>query len=356
MKVTLKGIAAIVFILLLIIVTLVLFSHNQSSTKETQLGAVTYSWLQEEAQAWKPVQNTSVGWSAMFQSASYDYIETTSSSNIESELTMLFSSGASCIRIDVGYDAWLTPNTAIQNELANLTSQIRSAGKCLIIADASAEQYRAHPLPWSQFKDAWVQRVATLASAFHPDFYEVIKEPGWYYGMISDFHSNPTAFSASDWLNLTQWLTNTVVKNSPNTKVGVAVPANQLTQSFYSQWFNGSSRQPGISFIGFDDYAVSDYSETIAYLNQYGAGGKSVWIAEAGSTVGFPSDTSAQMTLDAYWIQVLYYFGVHIHASNLIPFWTDSFASYNQPANYTERTPLFYEYQYLATTFQGKVT
>jgi uncharacterized protein (DUF927 family) len=93
---------------------------------------------------------------------------------------MLLSSDASCIRIDIGYDAWLNNNATAQHELQNITSQIQSAGKGLIIADESAEYYRSHPLHRTQFRAAWESRVKTLATVFHPAFYIVIKEPGWY--------------------------------------------------------------------------------------------------------------------------------------------------------------------------------
>ncbi|HZW58485.1 MAG TPA: hypothetical protein VFF30_19510 [Nitrososphaerales archaeon] len=68
----------------------------------------------------------------------------------------------------------------------------------MIIADASSETYRNNPLPWAQFKEAWAERVQAIESLYHPDYYLIIKEPGWYIAMVSDARTNPQFPSPSD--------------------------------------------------------------------------------------------------------------------------------------------------------------
>ncbi len=321
-----------------------------------EVSGITCSWLAQEASAWKPINgNVSIGWSIQFNSASYDNLENTPQSAIQDDLNMLLQSGASCVRIDVGYDAWLLGNLTAQNELSGFVNQIRSAGKCLIIADASSEYYRQHPLTWSQYMQAWPGRVETLAGKYHPDFYIVIKEPGWYVPMVSDSKTNPQFQNSTVWTDLAQTLANAVLSVSPSTKVGISISSGASNQQFYVNFLKGVSAVSNITFIGYDIYGSNDFANTLYYISQVGST-KHIWIAEAWST-DTPSIVFSQdrASLDAYWIQVLYYFAIHIGATNVIPFYTDAFASYTQPANYGSRTQVFAEFQHLASTYNGAV-
>ncbi len=318
---------------------------------------VTCSWLALEAVAWKPQNgNTSIGWSTQFMSASYDNLENTNLSTIQGDLDMLLSSGASCIRIDIGYDPWILNNLTAQVEMTRLVDEIRSAGKCLIFADASAEYYRHHPLDWSQYMQAWTNRVETLAAKYHPNFYIVIKEPGWYVPMVSDSRTNPQFQNATVWTDLAQTLANAVVSASPSTRVGVSISSGSSNQQYYVDFLRGVSGLSNITFVGYDIYGSSGFTNALYYIGKVGSA-KHVWIAETWSTDNptfvFRQDRSS---LDAYWIQVLYYFAMHIGATNTIPFYTDAFASYSKPTDYSLRTPVFAEFQYLATTYGGVVT
>jgi len=323
------------------------------------------------AQESNAASNSSMTFAAVFTRASYGNLETSYNTVAveDADLNMLLSTGARCIRIDIGYAPWLDGNQTAIREMTSLVQAIRAAGKCLIIADAASESYRGGgQLTWSQFMAAWVTRVATLAALYHPDYYVVIKEPGWYVPMISDASTNPQFQSVSVWLSLTQNLTNAVLSASPSTEVGVAIAANSLTQAqgaFYAQYLNEVQGIPGLSFIGFDCYGPSDQAATQKYLSA-NPPTKAVWIPEAWSTsTGGALDGSPSQ--DAQWMQSVYTFASSIHATFLIPFYTDHFASYSltssSPANaeqiialYQQRTPIFSVFQELATAVSGSST
>ena len=246
---------------------------------------------------------------------------------------------------------------------------IKSAGKCLIIADAASETYRkGGQLPWSEFKTAWVSRVSTLAALYHPDYYVVVKEPGWYVPLVSDATTNPLFQNINDWLGLTQNLTKAVQAASSNTVVGVAIAANSLTQAngaFYAQYLNQVQSISGISFIGFDVYGQSDQTATQTYLSK-NPPSKSVWIPEAWSTAtGAP--LSGSPSQDAQWIRSLYSFASTINAVFCIPFYTDDFASYTLVTNppkdsasllslYDQREPIFTQFQSVVVAADGAST
>ena len=318
-----------------------------------EISGITCSWLALQASLWKPAQNTSIGWSVVFPDASYDNIETTPEQSLQSNLNMLLSSGASCIRIDIGYDAWLSNNVTAQHELENITSQIKSAGRCLVIADASAEYYRSHPLDWSQFQTAWVSRVKNLAEIFQPSFYLVIKEPGWYVPMVAGARTNSQFQNATAWIQLEENLANAVHSVSPSTQVGVSIeggiPASN--QPFFVSFLKGVSQFNGTSFIGYDQYGANDMLLDLSLESQVNTA-KPIWIAEAWSTATpAVAENQDRASLDAYWIQVMYYYAIYMHASVVEPFFTDMFASYTVPPNFNMRTPVFYEFHYLATTY-----
>jgi hypothetical protein len=322
-----------------------------------EISGITCSWLAQHASVWKPAQNTSIGWAVAFPDASYDNIETTSEKSLQSDLNMLLSSGASCIRIDIGYDAWLSNNVTAQHELENITSQIKSAGKCLIVADASAEYYRSHPLDWTQFRVAWISRVKSIAAILHPSFYLVIKEPGWYVPMVSDARTNPQFQNATVWIQLEENLADAPHLVSPSTQVGVSIeggiPASN--QPFFVSFLKGASQFNGTSFIGYDQYGASDMLLDLSLESQVKTT-KPIWIAEAWSTATpAVAENPARASLDAYWIQVLYYYALYMHASVVEPFFTDMFASYTIPPNFGMRTSVFYEFHHLATTYGAPI-
>jgi hypothetical protein len=314
-------------------------------------------------------QSGAVNFGVVFTTASYGNLEATSIAVANADLSMLLSTNAQCIRIDIGYAPWLQNNQTAINEITGLVQQIRAAGKCLIIADAASESYRhGGQLTWSQFMAAWGPRVSTLAALYQPNYYIVIKEPGWYVPLISDATTNPQFQNVSVWLSLTRNLTNDVRAASPSTVVGVSIAANGLTTSqgpFYSQYLNQVQAIPGISFIGFDIYGPKDQTATQTYLSA-NPPSKAVWIPEAWSTAsgtalnGSPSD-------DAQWIQSTYAFATSIHVAFLIPFFTDDFASYSlvssPPTNsgqtlslFQQRTPVFWAFQSIVDEASGQST
>ena len=276
----------------------------------------------------------------------------------DADLNMLLSTGASCIRTDIGYEPWLAPTEPVWISLIdNVVGQIRTDGKCLIIADAGSESYRTTPIPWAQFETAWVQRVSTLAALYHPDYYIVIKEPRWYGLMISDAATNPLVMEPSQWVALMQQLIAAVQAASPTTKVGVSVDAGSLYdphyQALYDGFIQGVAALPGISFIGFDIYGPSDQNSTTTYLNDNGVGGKDVWVSETWSTSN-GSALNGDPNQDATWMTSAYGYAQSIHATFLIPFYTDDFSSYTWDTNPTDivdnfalRTPVFYSFQSL---------
>ncbi len=326
-------------------------------------GEITEPWVDQQLVAWQPTHFTPMSFAAMIVPASYGQVDYSYNTPqvLAGYLNLMESSGAAYIRIDVGYDAWLNGNTAVQDKLKSLVSQMRSDGKGFILADASAEKYRGlgNRLPWSQFKAAWVQRVETLASTFHPDYYVVVKEPGWYVPMISDVTTNPLVRDPSQWLGLTQNLTSAVLSVSPNTKVGVAIAADSLNQNpaLYVPYLNGLSNTNGLSFMGFDIYTTTGFDVTHSYLATHGSGGLAVWMAESwsessGKVVFDPS----RITLDKKWIKAAYYFGEREGVTMMVPFFTNTFAAYNltatSPADpaqiiglQQQRTPVFYMYK-----------
>jgi hypothetical protein len=270
----------------------------------------------------------------------------------QADLSMLISTGAQCIRLDIGYAPWLPGGITSQAQLVTaVVNSIRSQGRCLIISDAGSESYRnGGCLDWAQFKVAWVQRVSALAALFHPDYYVVIKEPGWYVPMVCDAATNPLYQSVNDWLGLTQNLTNAVLAASPSTQVGVAISAGHtVTQpTFYIQYLNEAQQLSGISFVGFDIYSQSDQATVESFLDNYPPS-KPIWIAESWSA---PAPTKpGQGQSDAQWMKAFYSYAQLIDARMLIPFYTDLFSGYIVPTTsnalvnfYHGRSPVYTEF------------
>jgi len=326
-------------------------SSSAVSTTSTSTTS-SRSWLDAQLVNWKPGSVTPVMWTMTSTPASYDNVFTTNSQTIQADLTMLSQVGAQAIRVDMGFDPFLAGNAAQIQMDDQTVAQIRSMGKTLMLADASADVYRTHPINSSQFAQAWIERVYTLAQRYHPDYYIVVKEPGWYYPMMSDYPSNPAIYSPQVWQNLTIALAETVLSVSPNTKVGISVSADQLQYANIDQYVYLASKIPQISFIGIDVYAApSDYSHASSYLATYGINGKSLWIAETWSNDGSTVYNSANMQSDAEWAKVIYYFcQSQVHCAALSPFYTDLFAQYTatiptDPSFFNTRTPVANEFQ-----------
>jgi len=286
------------------------------------------------------------------ESASYGIASYKNSAAQPADLSMLVSTGAQCVRVDIGYAPWLPGGNTSQKQLvSSVVNSMRSQGKCLIVADAASESYRnGGCLDWAQFKVAWVQRVATLAALYHPKFYIVVKEPGWYVPMVCDAATNPLFQSVSDWIGLTQNLTNAVRTASPKTQIGVAVSAGYtaIDPAFYGQYLDQVQHVSGISFIGFDIYSSSDQATVQNYLYA-NPPSKPIWIAEAWSNSNMT--TSAQAQSDAQWMKSFYSYAQSINARMLIPFYTDLFSGYTVPTNssalvafYQGRTPVYTEF------------
>ena len=335
-------------------------------------GGITDAWLSQELSAWRPAQNGTVGFALFDSRSSYGMPASSTLEVQEADLNMLLAAGPSCIRIDIGYGPWLSGNSTTIGGIDTIVSLVRAAGKCLIIADASSESYRGlgNQLPWDQFKAAWVQRVQTLAQRYHPDYYIVIKEPGWYAPMVSDARTNPLFRDPNDWLSLTKQLAGAVLSVSPQTKVGISVDAGgSMTnqKSYYDAYLQGCEAIPSISFIGFDIYSVAGFSNTQNFLSAFGSGGKSIWIAEAWSGTGGAGTANtvydpSRSQLDVRWMLALYYFALQIHASVVAPFFTNIFASYTWSSDpqdlvntYSQRTPVFYEFQDLSTKYGARL-
>lgn len=308
----------------------------------------------EYVSMWKPSSFYPMQFSAVLNTASYDNLEHNSLSVILANLNMLKDTGVGSIRIDLGFDPWLLNNQTAINEMGTIVNSIRQDGLKLIIADSAAESYRRHKLDWTQFQSAWIQRVNTLAELYKPDYYIVVKEPGWYVPMVSDARTNPTFQSVSSWTNLTLALTEAVHSVSPNTKVGVAISASSLNSqpTFYGQYLDAADQMTGISFLGFDIYTPNGFNATSDYVRS-SSPTKSLWIAEAWSEANPPTNP-AMANSDAVWIQALYYFAQsQIHAEMIIPFYDLAFAQYAQLSGsvvpsvsfFDSRTPVFYEYQ-----------
>jgi len=283
------------------------------------------------------------------QSASYGISPNETAAVQQADLAMLVSTGAQCIRVDIGYGPWLSNYQPSISLVDSVVGSIRADGKCLIIADAASETYRnGGAVTWSEFKAQWVQRVSTLAARYHPDYYIVIKEPGWYVPFVSDATSNPLFYNYSDWVGLTRNLTQAVLSVSPATQVGVSVPGSGFAgnkSAFYDGYAGAVQSVPGLSFLGVDVYGQTAITATKTYLSHHPVK-LPLWIAETWSAPGYT--TSAQAQSDATWINTVYQFGLSIHAKMLVPFYTNLFSGYSVPttadglvAFYQGRTPAY---------------
>lgn len=339
---------------LAVVAALYLASHPRHAA--TTGSGITMQWLNQSYALWENAGAYPMLFQGQMGAGGYGNIANTNMSTANADIDMLSSLGVQSIRVDMGYAPWLSGNSEEIATDDGIVASIRAHNRSLVLADASSESYRNNPLPWSQFKTAWLQRVTTLAGRYKPDYYLVVKEPGWYVPMVSYSRINPQFQNVSDWLNLTFNLASAVKKVSPNTSVGATISASGLSSNgqYYTDYLLGLEKMQNISVIGFDIYDAQGFNNTMQFLQTYGSGGKQIWIAEAWSTtnpnVAFNSSRAA---LDSEWINVLYHYALNIHAQSISPFYSDIFASYVQPNNtagirpsyYSNRTPVFYEYQ-----------
>ena len=339
----------------------------QPSTAQTGY-SITESWIDQQLVAWQPSSVYPMDFGVPDLRISYGNVYDTYNTQavVNASLGVLEQTGANMVRIDMGFDAFLANDSSTISAFDTYTHWINDSGKRLVLADASAERYRSYPLNWNDFKNQWLIRAYVLAHRYHPYAYIVVKEPGWYYPMISDVARNPQVFNASDWTVLTKDLIEAVHLGSPQTKVGVAVaaidlyhdPTAQGRTSFNVQYLEDVEKLQNLSFIGFDISDIPGFQDTQQFLSQAGSNGKQVWIAEAWSADGTVVTDPTRSTLDSNWIRALYYFGLMEHAQVIEPFYTDLFAAYGTPPTdqagllqfYQGRTPVFSEFQQIIST------
>ena len=217
-----------------------------------------------------------MNFSALLATASYSGIYNYNLSVQLANLQMINATGVNIVRIDMDFDPWLKNDTAQINQMDAIVNAIKADGKQVCIADGSAESYRKSPLSWQQFEAAFVARVKTIAALYHPYCYIVVKEPGWYYPMISPLSLQK--YSAGPWVNLTESLISAVKNVSPNTKIGVAVPGSTIyhgnNDNFALDYMTAATKINGLSFLGFDDYGQQDLADTMRFVNQTNLDGK----------------------------------------------------------------------------------
>jgi hypothetical protein len=268
------------------------------------------------------------------------------------DLNMLESTGAPAVTVDLGYQPWLDHNNVAIAQDDRSIARIRSTGKLLVLKDAASESYRRHPLSWPQFEAAWVARVRTLAARYHPAYYTVIKEPGWYVPMVAGLSRNPT--SAADrsietvatWTTLLRELARAVLQVSPSTKVGISIPADSLYHGavpIYPQLMEAAATTPGVAFLGFDLYNTWAFTDMLRFLSKTRLHGRSIWINESWTSPSWPvASEPSRAQLDATWMPVLYRFALYVHAAGLSPFFTNLFAAYGTPPSTTNGLLRYY--------------
>ncbi|NNN21936.1 MAG: hypothetical protein HKL80_08055 [Acidimicrobiales bacterium] len=353
-------------------------STTTSSTASANIAGsengITTSWINSQEAIWATKSNYPLLVYPFFQTASYDNIEAqgVNTSVLNENLNMLEALGGTGITIHMGYDPWLIniPNARSQDQ--EIASSLKSNSQSLMLADASAENYRHNKLSWSDFKTAWINRVTTLAEMFHPAYYTVIKEPPWYIPMIAGVNSNGSGATdaqledPNQWASLLQSLITAVKSVSPSTKVGIAVSGDlydgKPSGTLDTALLKLAVKMSNLDYIGFDLYTSTAFSNTVQFLHSNGANGKEIWIAETWSTTT-PNYAFSQTrsSLDVAWAKFLFHYAHYIGATGIVPFYTDVFSSYSQPPNsasgllsyFNSRTPVFNEFQSL-TSSQGK--
>lgn len=297
--------------------------------------AIDMAWVNEKLAAWNPSQWKPMNFTMQLGRASYGNLLRPCNTLEVLNANLAFCEGANptSIRIDMGFDAFATNNTQAISNLDAIVSLIKAHNRKLIIADAAREYYWNHKQPWSQFAQEWIDRVGTLAQRYQPDYYIVIKEPGWYARMILDLQ-NPAVTTAATWVNLLDTLNKTVKNVSPNTKTGISIDAGALapTASFSDQQIQlmiDAPRLTSTDLIGFDLYVKNSYAVVQQFLEQNGSGGKEIWFAEMWSGTAAVAFDPARAAVDQRWIQAAYDFAVLEKASEMSMFFSDAMCDYS---------------------------
>ncbi len=340
-------------------------TQGQSGNSGSWPNGISPTFIDQKLAQWSTAKAWPFLLSPTFIEASYDNIDKTNITDqvLNEDLSMLFQTEAKAITVDIGFDPWLSSNSAEISKVTHFVNMIKQTGHVLVLKDGSAEYYRHHKLPWTQFENAWVNRVKTIASIFKPAYYTVIKEPPWYAPMIAGLSKDTNSaadqqvLDANNWILLLDRLIAAVKEVSPNTRVGVSVDANVYDNStgdkFDLAFLQKAVTVPGLSFIGFDIYTANAFTDTQKFLNSVNINNKAVWINEAWSITSSGFANPDQESLDPKWAQMLLEFGRVIHAQGVSPFYTNYFASYeNLPTSanlllqyFKGRTPVFYAFQ-----------
>ena len=301
-----------------------------SQPKESTLEEL-HQYLQRQLAAWRPANWSSMNFCVQDTRVSYD--NPSQSQNtiavLQAELDFLLSLNPTSVRMDIGYDAFAQGDAAVIGNVSAIVDAVRSAGKPVIFADASREAYRSSPVPWATFQTDWIARVTDLATRFQPDYYLVIKEPGWYIGMISDIQTNPVAQDPQSWLTLLGELQAAVKAASPSTRTGISTTGKSVSptnsnNAFYNVLMRGAAALSTTDVLAFDCYGSGDIDGTQAFVNANPSTGKQLWLAETWSDVNGGGSGSLQQLVDSEWVAAIYDFCLRIGADMMNPFFTDS--------------------------------
>ncbi|TAL48149.1 hypothetical protein EPN87_01205 [archaeon] len=346
----------------ILVVALALYSIFNTTKKSVP---ITDQWVDQKLVEWKPNGTTHAVIGGVLDSVSYGHVGQSYVINgvIAENVRMLAESNMSVIRIDMNYGPWLENNTAAIKKYDFAVDEIRRNGKELMIADAAAESYRTtRKVTWGQFKKEWIERVSVLAARYKPDYYVVVKEPGWYWLMPSDAIVSQPWTKLNDWVNLTEDLIKTVKEASPSTKVAIATPGNTLYHDkagdIILNYYKAATKMEGLDIIGTDNYGVRDFEDTERFLNETSLNGKQFWLLETWSGTAINStylQDPSRENLDAKFARAATYFTEKFGGKGVVFFYTRYLASYgDQPENaslvdfYKNRTEIFYEVQRLS--------
>jgi hypothetical protein len=323
---------------------------------------LTESWVDKELQAWQPTQNSSIIFGNRLGAVSYSNVMQSYNDIgvIDAELNGSIQLGVKVVRIDLNYDPFLQNNTDAIGKYDHVIQQIKLNGMKVMIADSAAESYWNNKLSWNDFVTAIKSREAFLSARYLPDYYIVIKEPGWYYGMINYLDWPQVTTSATDWIQLADSLAQIVKNNSIHTEVGVSVSADSLYHEKGSlttqrDFLVGCSMLNDIDLLGYDIYTVLAFNDTQTFLHNYPTTGKENWILETWSGGDSEIFNVSRSTLDVKFMQLIYDFALKFNMTGIIPFYSSLFFSYETlPTNtkdllefYQNRTDCFREYHFI---------
>ncbi len=252
----------------------------------------------------------------------------------EAELAMLVQAGCTVIRIDLNYDPWLDNSAWEIAKYDNAAVMVRAQGLKLMIADAAGESYRnKRKTGWDDFKTAWVSRISAVAARYRPDYYVVVKEPGWYWMMPARALLSQPWARTQDWIDLTHWLVDAVKKASPKTKTAIAVPGDSLyggrTSDMLLAWYRAALAMPNLDILGFDNYNARSFGDAQRFMREAGPAKKEFWLLEAWSHAK-PNETAAESDADSAFVTAALRFGGKFHLGGVVFFFTRYLASYDR--------------------------